>query len=260
MQLCSSSVTSLPPFRAYLRSARIASSRPVILRRTTRRWVAPSGSVYPIGSVSSNSRCATMPLLDMFQPLVLEDDRLLQQRGRSGFQVCELRRLDPGVLERERHHLLAVVALLDHSVLADSRAALDLRVEIEHRAEPVLEALVLRAAVDIALDRQRLELHLRGRDLVDVVAAAVRLLDRLDLAFGQAAHLADPGTLGPVGDQNELVGPVGLPDVADLRHCVATPFPLLVFRTRPRWLRRAAARRRSGSSLPAWRGRSRPRA
>src|SRR5262249_12833007 len=153
--------------------ARIASSRPVIFRRTTRRWIDPSRSVYPIGSVTSNSRRTGASLLDMFQPLVLEDDRLLQQRGRSGFQVRELRRLDPGVPEGERHDLLAVVALLDHPVLADRRASLDRRVEIEHSLEPVLEALVLRAAVDVALDRERLELHLRGRDLVDVVAAAV---------------------------------------------------------------------------------------
>src|SRR5262245_23165932 len=196
----------------------------------------------------------------MLQPLVLEDDRLLEQRGRSGFQVRELRRLDPGVLERERHDLLAVVALLDHPVLADRRAALDLRVEIEHRAEPVLEALVLRPAVDVALDRARLELHLRGRDLVDVIRPAVGLLDRLDLALRQAAHLADPGTLGPVDDQDELVGAVGLPDVADLRHRVATSFRCWLFRIRPRWPRTAAARRRSRSSPPAWRDRSRPRA
>src|SRR4051812_18428348 len=166
MQLCSSSVTSRPPLRWYLRSARIASSRPVILRSTTSRWRAPSPSAYPTGRVNSNSRRGRGSV-DTFQPLVLEDDRLLQQGRRARLQVGELGGLDPRVPEHEGQDALAVVPLLDHAVLPDLRPALLRRVEVEDLLEPFVEALVLRASVDVALDRERFILHLRRRDLVD---------------------------------------------------------------------------------------------
>src|SRR3954454_14615264 len=219
MQLCSSSVTSLPPLRWYLRSARIASSRPVILRSTTSRCVTPWPSVQPTGSVTSKVRRAGGPvdaLVDTFQPLVLQDDGLLEQRGGPGLEVGELRGLDPGAREQEGEHLLAVVALLDHSALADLRAALLGGVEVEDLLEPVTEALVLRAPVDVPLDRQRLELDLRGGDLVDVVRAAVGLVDRVDLAIDQTRDLADAGARHAVDDQHELVGPERFPEVSEL--------------------------------------------
>src|SRR5574340_1243344 len=88
-QLWSNSVTSLPPFRWLRRSARIASSLPVIFRNTTRRCSVPSSSLMPMGNVNSRSvRPVAGAIVSMddasvlaLEPLVLEDDGLLHQAG-----------------------------------------------------------------------------------------------------------------------------------------------------------------------------------
>src|SRR5262249_22279037 len=95
----------------------------------------------------------TLLLVDALEAVVLDLDGLLEQVVRPGFQVGELRHLDPAFVEGEAQHLAAVLQLDDGAVAPLRRAAAQ-PVELEHLLEPVAEELVERAPVDVALQHQ----------------------------------------------------------------------------------------------------------